>query len=167
MINMLFNIIGFNISWFGLVLLGNSFIPLALLFIGLQLYYANHTLVELKLVVSIIIIGSLIDSILMLLGVYIFNEQLIIPFWLITLWGCFASTISHSLQFLSHSKLLQFIVGCIFPPLSYIAGFSLSAVKFGYNVMTTYLVLAILWGGLMLLFFFLKEMYYFQVIKDD
>jgi hypothetical protein len=164
---MLFNLIGFNLSWFGLVLLGQVFIPFALFWLGLHLYFCKKPLAEFKLILSITIIGTLVDSTLLFLDVLQFNDRVVIPFWLITLWAVFAATIAHSLKFLANSKILQFTVGFIFPPLSYIGGASLSAVEFGYSLLVTYFILASIWGVLMLLFFLLKGRFYYQDINND
>tara|TARA_R110001583_G_scaffold68686_3_gene195293 strand:- start:16133 stop:16645 length:513 start_codon:yes stop_codon:yes gene_type:complete len=163
---MLFNLIGFNISWFGLVFLGKTFIPFALFWLGLHLYFCKKPLAEFKLILSITLIGTLVDSTLLFLDVLQFHDRMIIPFWLITLWATFAATIAHSLKFLANSKILQFTIGFIFPPLSYIGGASLSAVEFGYNLLVTYFILASIWGGLIVLFFSLKERFYFQEIQE-
>lgn len=167
MINMLLNLIGFNISWFGLVLLGNIFIVFSLGWLGLHLYLCKHPLAELKLIISVTFIGTLVDSVLLFYDVLLFNQQLMIPLWLITLWAVFATTIAHSLHFLSHSKKLQFIIGYIFAPLSYIGGASLSAVVLGHSVLITYFILASIWGVLMMLFFYLKEIFYSQETAND
>lgn len=164
---MLFNLIGFNISWFGLVLLGNSFIPLVLFWIGLHLYFCKNRLAEFKLIMSVTIIGILVDSILLSLDILLFNERLFIPLWLIMLWAAFAATIAHSLNILAYSKTVQFTIGYIFPPLSYLGGASFSAVEFGHNMLVTYFILASIWGGLMVLFFYLKERFYFQGKYND
>ena len=163
---MLFNLIGFNISLFGLVLLGQSFIPFALFWLGLHLYFCKSSLAEFKLILLVTFIGTLVDSILLFADVLVFTDSLIIPFWLITLWACFAATIAHSLKFLASSKKLQFIIGFIFPPLSYIGGASLSAVKFGYDLLVTYFIFASIWGVLIVLFFSLKERFYSQDIQE-
>jgi hypothetical protein len=162
---MLFNIIGFNISWFGLVLVGNSFIPITLLWIGLHLYRCKQRLAELTLIVSVVSIGAVIDSTLFFLGVFEFSGGLFIPLWLVTLWGGFGASIAHSLHFLERSKLLQFIVGFIFPPLSYVAGSSLSDILLGQSPLVTFLILAPLWGALLMLFFALKTIFYSQEIN--
>ena len=161
---MLLNLIGFNISWFGLVLLGKIFIPFALCWLGLHIYFCKNPLAEVKLIISVTIMGTMVDSILLFADVLVFTEKLIIPFWLITLWASFAATIGHSLKFLAHSKTLQFIIGFIFPPLSYIGGASLSAVEFGYNLWVTYFIFASIWAVLIMLFFSLKERFYSQEI---
>ncbi len=160
---MLFNLVGFNSSWFGLILLGDMFIPMALLWLVLHLYWCKHIQAEVKLVSAIVLIGALVDTILLSAGILIFPNHQYIPLWLITLWAAFAATIAHSLQFLKHSKLLQATMGFVFPPLSYLAGASLSLVELGYSQLTTYFMLAIIWSVLMVLFFKLKDIFYGQV----
>lgn len=164
---MLINLLGFNLSWFGLILLGNSFIPLSLLWLGLHLYWCKHLKAEVKLILVIVTIGIFVDTALSLAGVLIFPGQQFIPLWLITLWAAFAATIAHSLQFLSRSILLQVLVGFMFPPLSYLGGASLSSVELGYSQVMTYLILALVWSSLLVLFFNLKEFFYGQVTKND
>ncbi|MCO4797668.1 MAG: DUF2878 domain-containing protein [Colwelliaceae bacterium] len=160
---MLLNLLGFNLSWFGLILLGNIFIPLSLLWLGLHLYLCKDLKNELKLILTIVVIGTLVDTTLLSLDILIFPEHHSIPLWLITLWACFAATVAHSLQFLAQSSLLQVIIGFFIPPLSYLGGASLSAVELGYSHVTTYFILASIWSVLMVLFFHFKEIHYGQV----
>lgn len=164
---MLLNIIGFNISWFGLVLLGQIFIPFTLFWLGLHLYRCKFMTAEIKLIVTITLIGIVVDSALQFLGVLIFHGQLLIPIWLMTLWAAFAATIAHSLNFLSNSTLSQILIGFVFPPLSYIGGASLSSVELGYSTLITYSLLGVTWSGLMVLFFYLKRMYFMELQPNE
>lgn len=152
------NVIGFDIAWFGLVYWGNFFIPVALLMLVLHFYFVSKTRIkEFYLICTVTIIGIMVDSMLQYLGVFVFPEGKIMPFWLITLWFCFASTLCHSLKFLQGSKLFQGIIGALLAPLSYIAGNEMNAVSFGLTVTTTFVILSIIWGSLMILFFSLKS----------
>lgn len=162
---MLFNLLAFNLSWFGLILLGNLFIPLTLVWLGMHLYWCKHAIAEIKLILSIVLIGTLVDNLLLSAGILIFPHHHFIPLWLITLWAAFAATIAHSLQFLASSTLLQALIGFIFPPLSYLGGASLTSVEFGYSQLATYFILASIWSILLVLFFHLKEIFYGREIK--
>jgi hypothetical protein len=162
MANRLLNIIGFNISWFGLILFEERFIPIVLLWLGLHFYLCQQRVAECKLILLVTIIGIVTDSSLLFFGVFQFENQLVVPFWLMMIWVAFAATIAHSLHFLERSKILQLAVGFIFPPLSYIAGASLTVMTFGFELVTTYLILAIVWSILMVLFFHFKKVFYFQ-----
>lgn len=85
------------------------------------------------------------------------------PYWLVTLWFCFASTISHSLNFLQNSVLLQIVVGSLIAPLSYVAASKLNAVDFSLSLVNTFAILSLVWGLLMVIFFALKS----HLIKEE
>jgi hypothetical protein len=154
---MLINVIGFNLSWFGLVYWGNSFIPFAIALLIAHLFFISKNHKELILILIVSFIGICVDSLLQQLNVFIFPESSHIPFWLMVLWASFSATISHSLKFLASSKLLQFLIGGLISPLSYIAGHKFMVVEFGYSILLTYSSLALVWGGLFILFFYIKS----------
>jgi len=160
---MLINILGFNLSWFGLVYWGNDFIPFALILLVAHLFFQSNNAKELILILLISAIGICVDSLLQQLAVFIFPEYSHIPFWLMMLWASFAATICHSLRFLASSKVLQFFLGGLISPLSYIAGHKFMVVEFGYSLPITYLILALIWGGLFILFYYVKS----KVFKGD
>lgn len=141
-----FNVFGFNLSWFGLILLGNSFIPIAAVWLALHCYFCKDHIQELTLITLVTALGIILDSCLLQLSIFEFNDQgPIIPFWLITLWACFAATIRHSLAFLQKHPLLPIFVGGIMVPLSYFAGEKLGAVIFPCDHKLTFLIIAIEW----------------------
>ncbi len=154
---MLVNMIGFNFAWFGLVYWGNIFIPVALLMLAIHLLLLSDNKNEAKLVLVITVIGVSIDSLLNYSNFFIFMGSGYTPFWLIVLWACFASTVSHSLSFLKHSKLLQVSVGFLIAPLSYIV----AGEKF------TYIVLGVIWALLFLIIFLLKSLLFVTNSNDS
>lgn len=152
------NVIGFDIAWFGLVYWGNFFIPVALLMLGLHFYFVSKTKAkEFYLICTVTAIGVAVDSVLQYSGVIVFPEGQMMPLWLITLWLCFASTLCHSLKFLQGSKCFQGLVGVVLAPVSYLAGSEMHAVSFGLTVTNTFIILSMVWGLLMILFFSLKS----------
>ena len=154
---MLLNMLGFNLAWFGLIFFGNTFIPISLLMIVLHLSMFSNINNEMRLVILVTVIGVSVDSFLHFFGFFIFPDSTSMTPWLVILWVCFACTICHSLTFLSPSVILQAVVGAIFSPLSYIAAQKIGAVNFGYSLLTTYITLALIWGGLFICFFYLKS----------
>ena len=148
----LVNLLGFNAIWFGLILLGNVFIPIAVIMLLLHLYYQADKN-ELVLILIVAGVGVLLDSALIYSGTFVFPGSTQLPFWLITLWLCFAATVRHSLGFLANSKILQCLIGAIFAPLSYLAGAKFSVVYITPEFELSYLLLACLWGPLMELIF--------------
>ncbi|TWX69965.1 DUF2878 domain-containing protein [Colwellia sp. C1TZA3] len=153
----LYNLVAFNVAWFGLVFIGDLFIPIVAVLFGAQLWYFKSTKNEILLICLVATLGIWLDFALVNSGVFIFPGTDGIPFWLITLWIIFASTIRHSLAFLANSKLLQLSVGAISAPLSYLAGAKLSVVDLGLSVGSSYLLLACLWGPLMVFIFALSR----------
>ncbi len=150
---MLINIIGFNLSWFGLVLFGTSFVPITLSWLVVHIAQSKNWWDELSLIFTVTAIGVFTDSMLIHLGIFYFPQDNIMPLWLVTLWASFAATVGHSLAFLKKSIYLQIIAGAIFPPFSYLAGASLSAVVLPQGNLITALVLAVVWPCLMVIFY--------------
>lgn len=158
-----FNLLGFDLAWFGLVYWGNTFIPISLLLLVAHFYFIAKVRGELLLIVVITVIGISVDSLLLKLGVFVFTNDSHIPYWLMMLWVCFSSTICHSLRFLAGSKILQLAVGALFAPLSYIAGHKFEVVEFGQSLTSTYLLLGLIWAVLFVLFFVLKD----RLVKSE
>lgn len=157
---MIVNMLGFNLAWFGLVYWGNVFVPVAVIMLVIHLFLLSNNKNEARLVLLITIIGVTVDSVLSFSHFFIFLDSgFITPLWLIVLWACFASTISHSLAFLSHSKILQVLVGFLIAPLSYIAGEKFNAVQFSYPLLETYFMLGFIWSVLFICIFFLKSLF--------
>ncbi|NMP31583.1 DUF2878 domain-containing protein [Thalassotalea sp. M1531] len=143
---MLLNALLFNISWFGLILMGNSFIPFTFLWLAVHFYQCENVKKDLTIVAWVTFIGVVTDSTLTLLGVFEFSSSVfIIPFWLVALWMSFAATLNHSLRLVANSKLAQKFVGLIGVPLSYFAGQKLGAVKFGFDVIPSLVILGFVW----------------------
>lgn len=153
------NAIGFNFLWFGLVCWGNVFSPIAICMLGAHLFFiSDKRNLEITLIFIVAIIGIAVDSTLQFLGVFYFISSAYLPLWLISLWFCFGATLNHSLNFLRHFKKLQFFVGAFVAPLSYVVGYQLEAVDFGMSVLSTYLILSVIWATLMLAFFYIKSL---------
>ncbi|GLX81385.1 DUF2878 domain-containing protein [Thalassotalea eurytherma] len=145
----LLNNLAFNAIWFAAIFFQNLALPFGVFFIALHCWYFNQQR-EIFVVIYVLLIGIFVDTLLMQLGVFIFEgQQYTIPFWLMLIWAAFGATINHSLAFLKKNKQLAFIVGAIFPPLSYFAGEKFGVVTFGYSTTSTTLLLAIIWAPLL------------------
>lgn len=157
LILIILNIIGFNLVWFGLVTWRDMFIPVASIYLVLHFFFlARMNKQEVMLIFAVCLIGIIVDSALLYLGFYIFDQSYHLPLWLMVLWLCFATTLCHSLNFLSQSKVYQGLIGAFIAPLSYIAGNHLGAVDFGFSMSSTYALLALMWMLMMISFFELK-----------
>jgi hypothetical protein len=153
----LINIISFNLTWVGLVYFGNSFIPIATLFLIIHFVFLSNDKNEMRFSVFVCFIGIAVDALLKFYNIFIFQDSLYIPVWLIFLWACFSTTLCHSLRFLEKSIWMQIAVGFI-APFSYIAGNKLGAVDFGESTFIIYIILTLIWSTLFVLFFYLKRL---------
>ncbi|WP_448211716.1 DUF2878 domain-containing protein [Colwellia sp. MEBiC06753] len=143
---MIINALCFNLAWLGLILFGNSVIPLVFIWLSWHIWQCQHPRQELTLMLVVTTIGTVIDSALMHAGVFDFAEGgAIIPLWLIIIWLSFSATLQHSLKFLNTNKLFPYLVGALIVPLSYLAGERLGAVSFLYGTTQTLIILACLW----------------------
>lgn len=154
----LINALGFNVIWFGSVYLGNAYVPIALLILIAHLAVVNHVKEELLLICLVTMIGIIVDTFLMHLRVFVFNENnFFIPYWLITIWLAFAATLNHSLFFLQKYSLLRVLVSIFIVPMSYLAGHQLGAVNFSYSLPITFIILSVVWLFLFQLFFIISK----------
>ena len=125
-----------------------------------HILFVGESLTEFAVVLLTALAGIITDSLLALFGVYIFSgsgQFLPIPFWLILLWFAFASTLRHSLAYLSKHYRLAAGLGAVGGTLSYVAGMKLQAVTFGLAFYPTVLLLACIWACLMPVIFLLCQ----------
>lgn len=155
MLPMLINFILFQSIWFGCILIGNSFLPIALGLVAFHLYYTKCSKSDVAIITASVFIGLFVDSILMAFGVFEFNHGVVIPFlippWLVVIWAGFAMTLNHSLRYFQYKPWLAFIGGSVSGPLSYLAGARLGAIEVPLGLWQTAITFAVIWGPLFLL----------------
>ena len=156
----LINFIGFQASWWLLVLYQNQYWWVVAALLIAHIVLVGESLTEFAVVLVAAIAGVITDSLLAMFGVYIFSgsgQFLPIPFWLILLWFAFASTLRHSLAYLSTHYWLAAGLGAVAGTLSYVAGMKLQAVTFGLAFYPTVFLLAAIWACLMPVIFLLSQ----------
>jgi len=137
---MVINFILFQLGWFAgvvgaavqLELLAVSSITL-IIFIHV-IFLTKDRKAELLLVFTAGVVGLLVDSLLITLGVFTpvnsWNSNNIAPVWLVGLWMLFAITLNHSLRWLQQRYFIASLMGFVFAPLAYWAGQRLGALSF-------------------------------------
>ncbi|NVK54462.1 MAG: DUF2878 domain-containing protein [Alteromonadaceae bacterium] len=156
----LVNFAGFQLLWWLLILGQSQYVWLALALIATHIALCSAVLKELLVIVSIGVIGAVVDGVLTLFGVYIFTPSpqiLLIPLWLVCLWMAFAATLRHSLSYLRHKYWLAALLGAMGGPASYLAGMKFDAVQFGPDVFIVTAILAGIWACLMPLLFYISN----------
>ena len=163
----IFNILGFQLSWWACVLGVKNELPYLgpacmLLFLGIHFIYLKSNLLELKLVVAFAVFGTLVDTGIAISGLLSYNglyaqNIILAPLWITAMWGGFCATVNHSLSWLKEKWVSSFMLGAIFGPLSYIAGEKFDAITFHSSLMSICIALAIIWGIIILFIFFVNK----------
>jgi hypothetical protein len=154
---LLVNVVAFQVGWFATVLGAANGIPwlgplAALAVAGLHLRASQRPAVEARLLVAAMGLGVVADSALLATGwiAYPNGEWLpgLAPFWIVTMWALFATTLNVSMRWLRGRTLLAALFGAVGGPLSYLAGARLGAMTF-IDTTAALVALAAGWGVLM------------------
>ncbi len=151
---LLINVIGFQLGWFACVLSAANNQPvagimIAYMIVAIHLYLAKNKTQTIILLLSVTLLGSLWDSLLSSQNVLVFNTGIIAtflaPYWIITMWTLFATTLNVSFRWLYGHYWYAMIIGAISGPLTYLAGAALGAVVIP-QPLTAIIILAIGWS---------------------
>lgn len=150
------NILGFQLIWWLIILLGNQAIAVAMCLIALHCYCHSDNKGELRTIILVGLVGYFVDTMLTLAGWFSFPQYAhttyystaLPPVWLMVLWMAFGATLNNSLAFFHRRTELAILAGGLSGPLSYLAAEKLGAVTFPNEVNNTMLLLAIIWAGL-------------------
>ncbi len=105
---------------------------------------------QIAIIIITTILGTGADSLNPLLGFVTFNTAPILPWdyplWMVTLWACFATTLTTSLRWINERYFTAFVFGFLGGPLSYWAGVEFGAITFTTEKWLPLLINAIEWG---------------------
>jgi hypothetical protein len=120
-----------------------------LLLIG-HLWAVTNRVTEMRLALSVGVLGTAIDSALRLCGVLVFHEgaapSWLAPPWLIAVWLIFATTLRWSISWVGTNPWLAALAGGLAGPLSYYGGARLGALRLGEPLSQTLAVLELEWS---------------------
>jgi hypothetical protein len=138
----------FQIGWFACVLGGSSYwllIPVGILV--LHLLWISSWASEGWLLVCVMALGTLLDSVLIMLGVFGFDSSgPLIPLWLMVLWPLLGTTLNHCLAWTARPWWRASLLGAIGGPMSYYAGSKLAGVHLPLGLWPSMLLLAVIWA---------------------
>ncbi|MDX1498258.1 MAG: DUF2878 domain-containing protein [Woeseiaceae bacterium] len=154
---LILNFVVFQLGWFSSVIGAAREMPwlgplAALVALAIHFYHARRPMQELMLIVSCAMIGAIFDSLLVSSGWVeyssgLFSESLA-PYWIITMWMLFATTLNVSLRWLRGRDALAAAFGFFGGPLTYLAGQKLGGISL-VNETAALLALAIGWAVIM------------------
>lgn len=157
--NPVINIVAFQALWFAIVggaahgwpWLG----PVALLaWLPAHLKLSPDAGTDLKLLVTLVIVGPLVDAVAMHLGLVRLHGPAplpgLAPYWIMALWANLALTLNHSLRWMRGAPVWAGLLGAIGGPLAYYSGARLGAADLGTPLWQSLTGLAAIWGAAVL-----------------
>jgi len=145
------NFLAYQLAWFAVILgaaRGFAWAGAAVALLVAALHVARHRNgSELKLIGLAALIGALVDSTLAISRQVKFVQawpEDLAPYWMLSLWIAFATTLNHSLRWLMLRPVAAALAGALGGPLAYLAGAKLGALSIVAPA-TTLLLIAMLW----------------------
>ena len=123
-------------------------VSLGLICIVVNLFLTDDIKGNAKLIIQGVLIGIVVDTLLIHLGLMSFKTQywtFVSPLWMWVLWAGLASTVNVSLSWLKPHLLLSALMGGFFAPLSYWAGVRMGAGTFN-NVYLSLAGIGVMWA---------------------
>src|SRR5678816_213983 len=123
-----YNILAYQVAWFACVLSVARGVPWVGAATALAVVAAHVALVdkrsgELKLIGAAVIVGLLVDTALLRSDALRFVSgtwpEGFAPYWMLSLWAAFATTLNHSLHWIARRPLIATLLGTIGGPVSY------------------------------------------------
>lgn len=154
---LILNFAAFQAGWFASVLGGANQLPwlgpVALLIVAAtHLSMVSRPGIEFALVIFCGAIGAVFDSTLVAAGWVSYPSGMFAdgfaPYWIITMWMLFATTLNVSLRWLHGRPLLAGALGLVAGPLSYVAGAKLGGITL-LDQVAAMTALGIGWGAMM------------------
>jgi hypothetical protein len=155
--NIWFNALWFQATWFCCVIGRDSWVPIALLSVGLHFVLVKDRLNELRCLFPVALVGISVDVLLTLAGVFVFPEYWLVPLWLVILWWVFAAALYRSFAKIGQSMWLAALLGSIAVPFNYLVGAGLGAVSLPLGEMVTAGLLALVWAALLPALFWISH----------
>lgn len=152
----LFNIVGFYLCWWASIFgaannyffIGPIFV---ILFLFFHFFYVINQRKEIIFILICFFIGLFIDTFFLRFNVIYYKGYFpdnfnIAPLWVVSLWMCFGSSISHSFKWIKGNYILLFFLGAFSGPLIYVSATKLEVLYFHYAVYVNLIIVSIAWG---------------------
>lgn len=138
------------IGWSVCVLGGGAWLWLIAAIMLVHLFYFGSWKREGKLLVSVFLAGSALDSFLLQLGVFDFGEhRQLVPASLALQWLLLGTTLRHCLAWSARPWWRASVLGAIGAPLSYYANAIFADLSFPHGTAPTLLLMGVIWAALL------------------
>ncbi|MEK7299275.1 MAG: DUF2878 domain-containing protein [Candidatus Margulisiibacteriota bacterium] len=153
---MVWNFIGYQLVWAAVIYGAHMHewpfgISAGIIFVAIHFLLSTQRLKDLLVMVSVMMIGLILDKIGIFFHLYYFidkDEIRYFPLWLPILWGSFALTLEYSLAWLQNRLVLAGLLGAIFGPLAYLGPAKMRLAIMPHAAVTM-AILAVMWFFLM------------------
>lgn len=150
------NFLAYQLAWFAVVIgaaQGYAWAGAAVALSVAAMHGLRHRQpFEWKLMALAALIGLLVDSTLAITGLVRFTQAWpdnLAPYWMLSLWIAFATTLNHSMRWLMHRPVAAALAGAVGGPMAYLAGAKLGAMVI-VTPATTLPLIALLWTPAMI-----------------
>ena len=142
------NAVLFQLGWFACVLGGDGpWLLTVPAIVAVHLWWISSWQAEGKLLISVFLAGSALDSFLLNLGVFDLGEpRQLIPLWLACLWLLLATTLNHCLAWTARPWWRASLLGAVAAPLSYYGGAQIADVGLPYGTWQSLLLIGLIWA---------------------
>lgn len=133
-----YNVLASQAGWFACVIGAANGMPWAglvavLLIIAIHLHLSKRPGREARLILSAVLIGLVADSLLVMTGLVRYPSgnwiEGLAPYWILAMWGLFATTLNVSMKWLRNRGILALLFGAVGGPLAYLAGEKFGAIE--------------------------------------
>lgn len=151
MLRNLGNALLFQLGWFTAVLGGDSrWLLVVVAILALHLLCAPHWREEARLLIRVLLLGTVVDTLLRQGGILAFKEPaVLIPLWLMLLWLLLATTLRHCLAWTARPWWRASLLGALAGPMAYYAGAQLAGVTFPLGLWPAMGLIGLLWAALL------------------
>lgn len=159
------NFVAFQVAWLSSVIGGAQQMPwlgpvAVSIALALHIRAARKPFEEILLILACALIGAAFDSVLVTAGWVTYESGLfssyLAPYWIITMWMLFATTLNVSMRWLRGRPVLAAFFGFYGGPAAYIAGQELGGIILT-NQVAALVALAIGWAAMMPLLMWFSE----------
>jgi hypothetical protein len=128
-----------QVGWFAGVLSaarGMSYLGIAVIvaLVGLHLARVARPVSEVKLLITVLLIGGVWETALISLGLLAYPHSTLFygmaPPWIMTMWVLFAAQFNTTYRWLKHRMIAGAVLGAVAGPISFHAGAALGALRF-------------------------------------
>ena len=164
---LLTNFVIFQVAWLSSVIGGANEMPwlgplTVLIALAVHLRFARQPFEEIILVLTCAVIGASFDSMLVAAGWVSYKSgqfsSFIAPYWIITMWMLFATTLNVSMRWMRGRPKLAAAFGFYGGPAAYVAGQALGGIVL-VNQFAAIAALAVGWAIMMPLLMWLSEQF--------